>query len=95
MKLSWGARAKVKLSEIHDYIAAHNIEAAAQVVMDIVKAARPLPQFPMLGMASDDPDIRLLQVPGRPYLLPYRVVSNEIEILTVFDQRQERPDQWQ
>ncbi|CAN5244221.1 hypothetical protein BH10PSE7_BH10PSE7_42840 [soil metagenome] len=47
--------------------------------------------FPELGRASDRVDIRLLQVPRTPYLLPYRVIDSDIEILAVFDQRRDRP----
>jgi toxin ParE1/3/4 len=94
VKLSWTKRAVAKLYDIHNYIAERNPDAAGKVVADIVKAAQLLPQFPLLGLASDDPDVRLLQVPGRPYLLPYQVIENEIEILTVFDERQKRPEKW-
>jgi plasmid stabilization system protein ParE len=60
----------------------------------IAAAARRLTVFPQLGRASDRLDIRLLQVPGLPYLLPYRVVEDEIEIVAVFDERMERPPEW-
>jgi hypothetical protein len=35
-----------------------------------------------------------MQVPGLPYLLPYRVSGETIEILAVFDERRERPVEW-
>lgn len=95
MKLSWSKRARDKLNDIHDYIFQRNPDAAGRVVADIVKSAQLLQQFPLLGMVSDDPDVRLLQVPRRPYLLPYQVIDSEIEILTVFDERQKRPENWQ
>lgn len=94
MKLSWAKRASTNLGKIYNYIHERNPDAADRVISDIVKSAQLLPQFPLMGMVSDDPDVRLLQVPGRPYLLPYQVIDGEIEILTVFDERQKRPDSW-
>jgi len=61
---------------------------------DISGAARRLVMFPQLGRPSDHIGIRLLQVPGRHYLLPYRLDGGDIEILAVFDERQERPPEW-
>lgn len=95
MRLIWSVRARVDLAHIHGFIGAKNPRAADVVVAEIVRAAKRLPAYPLLGWASDDVDVRLLQVPRRAYLLPYRIVEGDVEILAVFDERQERPEEWQ
>lgn len=94
MRLIWSENSQADLLGIHRYIAARDPSAAAKVMKAIAAAARRLTVFPQLGRPSDRSDIRLLQMPGMPYLLPYRVVEDEIEIVAVFDERMERPPEW-
>lgn len=94
MRLVWSDRATADLHAIHRYIDAHNPEAARKVMRQIAAAARQLTAFPELGRPAEEPGVRLLQVPGRPYLLPYRTIGPAIEILAVFDERMERPREW-
>ncbi len=94
MRLVWSDRATADLQAIHRYIDAHNPEAAREVMRHIAAAARQLMDFPELGRPAEEPGVRLLQVPARPYLLPYRVVGRVVEILAVFDERMERPREW-
>jgi plasmid stabilization system protein ParE len=82
------------LLSIYRYVAERNPAAAQGIMNDIAGAARLLVRFPQLGRPSDGTGIRLLQVPGRPSLLPYRMADGDIEILGVFDERQERPPEW-
>jgi addiction module RelE/StbE family toxin len=94
MRVDWSDRAVADLHNIHRYIDIHNPTAAQKMMRLIASCARQLERFPELGRPSENPDIRLLQVPNRPYLLPYRVLGNRIEILAVFDERMERPRNW-
>jgi plasmid stabilization system protein ParE len=65
---------------------------AAKLVQRIVRSAEILIDFPRLGKSSQyAAEVRELQVPRLPFLLPYRLKDNRIEILTVFDQRRQRP----
>jgi plasmid stabilization system protein ParE len=79
---------------IYRYIAVRDPFAAEKIMKTIAAAARRLAVFPQLGRPSDRSDVRLLQVPGMPYLLPYRVAEEEIEIIAVFDEWMERPPEW-
>ena len=94
MRLVWSEASQADLLAIHRYIDARNPAAAQKVMQAIETAAQRLTVFPQLGRPSDRSDIRLLQVPGHPYLLPYRVANYEIEIIAVVDERMERPREW-
>ena len=94
MRLRWRPRALNDLNAIFDYIAQFNPAAAEIVVKDIDRAARRLKTLPQLGRPSHKTDLRLLQVPGRPYLLPYSIIGDVIEIFAVVDERRERPPEW-
>jgi toxin ParE1/3/4 len=94
MRLVWSDRATADLHAIFNYIEVRNPSAAHKVMQQIAAAARQLVDFPELGRTAEDPGIRLLQVPSRPYLLPYRIVGRAVEILAVFDERMERPKEW-
>src|SRR5262245_29223019 len=96
MQKVWLPKAQANLSAIHLFIAEEaGGKRAGRVIERIVEAANRLSTFPYLGKQSDsDPDIRELQVAGLPFLLPYRVSGDRVEILRVFHEAQERPDHW-
>ena len=94
MRLVWSENSKADVLGIYHYIASQDTSAAQRLMESIAATARRLSTFPELGRASDRVDIRLLQVPRTPYLLPYRVIDGDIEILAVFDQRRARPPEW-
>ena len=94
MRLRWRPRALDDLNAIFDYIAQFNPAAAEIVVKDIDRAARRLKTLPQLGRPSHETGLRLLQVSGRPYLLPYSIIGEVIEIFAVVDERRERPPEW-
>jgi toxin ParE1/3/4 len=95
VKVNWSKAAIIDLGLIAAFYEVRNPAAAKRLVADIRYCAGILEQFPEAGRAGELDNCRLLQVPGRPYLLPYRIDFNEIEILAVFDQRRERPPEWQ
>lgn len=92
MRLKWRRRANLDFQRIRRHIARANPLAAMQVSRDIQAAADRLVNFPELGHAGEHIGVREMQVPGRPYLLPYRIQGDVIEILAVFDQRRDPED---
>ena len=95
MRLKWERMALLNLHAIHDYICQHDTRAVQNIAQQIQDSAVNLKSFPLLGRPAEIGDVRLLQVPGLPYLLPYRVINDTIHILAVFDERQRRPPEWQ
>ncbi len=94
MRLEWVGTSFADLAGIYAYIAHHNPAAAERVASEIDKSTRMLLLYPQLGRLGLSGNVRLLQVPRLPYLIPYRVDGETIEILAVFDERQQRPDEW-
>ena len=94
MRLIWRPRARRELFAIFEYIAHHDFGAAEGIAAEIDQSAQRLKTFPQLGKPSRDVNVRLLQVPNRPYLLPYQVKRDRVEILAVLDERMKRPPGW-
>ena len=95
MKIIWMPGAVADLNQIGEYINERNPAAAMRVVTDIRSAIERLEQFPQLGYVSQTGNVRLMQIPGRPYLIPYKIVEDRIRIISVFDERRERPENWE
>lgn len=97
MKLVWLPFASFDISSIAEYYeAAASPALATQVVQQIVRSASALTENPHLGRPSESVDgLHEFHVPRLPYLLPYRVIDDRVEILRVFHEAQDRPSAWQ
>jgi toxin ParE1/3/4 len=95
MRIIWSPFANANLEEIHSYYSHRNSKAAAKLLAKIFKSAGNLSHYPNLGKPNRLKTCRLLQVPGTAYLLPYRVIGDRVEIIAVFDQRQDKPKHFQ
>jgi toxin ParE1/3/4 len=95
MRVVWTQSARLDLKEILEFYDRRNPVAARELIKDIQFSASQLEFFPELGRKSEDGKTRLQQVPRRPYLLPYRIVELDVEILAVFDERRQRPGKYQ
>jgi plasmid stabilization system protein ParE len=84
MKVTWTARARTRLAEIHDYIAQDSKPRALAMVERILDRADGLLIAPRSGGRLQtflgDEVRELLE---RPYRIIYRVSATSIEILTV------------
>ena len=94
MKLRWSLRAQRDLRSIKAYLLERNPAAGERIGAEIVRAARRLEVFPQLGRPAHRSNLRLMQVPGLPYLIPYRVNGENVEIVAIFDERMDRPEEW-
>ncbi|HEY6490663.1 MAG: type II toxin-antitoxin system RelE/ParE family toxin [Terracidiphilus sp.] len=92
MRLVWSRRALRRLASIHDYIAKDSPIAAAGVGAAIVEATVRLQQFPLSGRQGRIEGTRELVVPGLPYILPYRIVGEEIQIASVVQTSRQWPE---
>jgi toxin ParE1/3/4 len=96
MKVTWTARARTRLAEIHDYIAQDSKPSALAKVEGMPDRAEALVLTPRSGarlQAFVDDEVR--EVLERPYRIIYRVSATRIEIPTVKHYRQrliDRPD---
>ena len=92
-RVRWTIRALRRLDQIGAFIAKDNPNAAARVVARIVSAADSLAEQPAMGRVGRIRGTRELVLTDIPYLVPYRVVGREIEIITVMHASQKWPRQ--
>ena len=76
--------ALANLEAAADYIAEDKPAAAGRFVQQIFRATELLSRNPAMGRPGRVPGTRELVIPNAPYILPYRVRANAVEILRVF-----------
>jgi toxin ParE1/3/4 len=84
VRVRWLKCALKNLDEEPEYIARDDAEAAAGVVERIATAVDRLATHPALGRPGRVPGTRELVIAGTPYLVPYRVRGETVEILRIF-----------
>ena len=83
MRVRWLRTALANLEAEAEYIA-HDNPAAVRVVTAIKQAVTQLRRYPALGRPGRVSGTRELVVPGTPYIIPYRVRNDAVEVLRVF-----------
>lgn len=83
MTIVWTARARRDAEAIHAYIAQDDPIRAHMVLVTIHQAVERLADFPGLGRPGAKPHTRELVIPRLPYLVPYRVRGETVQILRV------------
>lgn len=71
------------LQAAHEYIAAENKDAAAELVGRILDAVEQLAQYPEMGRKGRIKDTRELVIVNTPFLVAYRVKHGEVQVLAV------------
>ena len=93
MEVRWLDDALADVTEIYRYIAADDPRAAARVVARIQAAVRLLADAPHRGRRGRWPATRELVIPRTPYIVPYRVKGDLIEILRIFHGARRWPEE--
>lgn len=88
----WTARALRDVSSLREYISRERPAAAEQQVELILAAVERLARFPNIGRSGRRTGTRELIVSRTPYLVPYRVRGEFVEVLAVLHGRQRWPD---
>ena len=84
MKIRWLDLAVDDLADIADYIARDNPAAANRIVARLWSAVKSLANQPEIGRPGRVYGTRELIVSCTPFIVPYRIVKSEIQILRVF-----------
>jgi addiction module RelE/StbE family toxin len=92
VRLVYAPRFFRRLEEIRDWIAKDDPRAAIRVVERIRDATRKLAAAPGIGRPGRIPDTRELIVAHIPYIVPYRVKGDTVEVITVLHGAQRWPD---
>lgn len=92
VRLVWTRLSIEDLDSAREYIAAHNPSAAAKTIDRIEAATSALRVFPNLGRWGRVEGTRELVVSGTPFVIPYRVVEERVEILALIHAARRWPD---
>ena len=94
MRVSWLQAALANLEAEAEYIAEDSPAAAGRVVQKMFRAANLLKKNPAMGRPGRVAGTRELVVAGTPYILPYRVRGEAVEILRVFHAARKWPERF-
>ncbi|MDY4315930.1 type II toxin-antitoxin system RelE/ParE family toxin [Pectobacterium actinidiae] len=76
------------------YIAQDHPQAASQFVDEAQRLTESLPQQPAIGRPGRVPGTRELVLMHYPYIIPYRMKDNMLQILRVFHTHRRLPAKW-
>ena len=82
----------LNLDQEASYIAQDNPKAAAEFVLHLRDSTLMLGEQPNLGRPGRIPGTRELVISNLPYILPYRVRNDAVEILRVFHTARKWPE---
>jgi toxin ParE1/3/4 len=91
MKVVWSRRAIQHLVALREYIAQDSERNAALVAKRILDAIDLLQAQPEMGRPGRVVSTRELVVPDTPYIIPYRMRHERLELIAVFHGRQKWP----
>lgn len=83
MRVRWLRKALLNLDQAANYIAQDNPKAAAEFVIHLRDSALMLGEQPNLGRVGRISGTRELVIANYPYILPYRVRNDAVEILRI------------
>ena len=86
--------ARANLTAEAEFIAQDSPAAAERIVLRIVQAVERLKSHPAMGRPGRVAGTRELIVSGTPYIVPYRIRGNAVEIIRVFHSARKWPKQF-
>lgn len=93
MIIKWLDDAVYDLQALRQYIAQDKPSAASRVAKDILKTVNLLSKQPSMGRPGRVHGTRELIISRTPYIVPYRVINNTIEILRVLHGAMQWPEE--
>ncbi len=94
MRIRWTEPAAAALARIQDYIANENPRAAFEVVRRIRTAVSQLAVHPKIGRPGRVHGTYELVINDLPYIVPYRIKKNEVQILSVYHTSWKWPEEF-
>ncbi len=92
MLIRWTEPAATALDRIQDYIANENPRAAFEVALRIRIAVSQLEEHPKIGRTGQVRGTYELVIHDLPYIVPYRIKKNEVQILSVYHSSRKWPE---
>jgi toxin ParE1/3/4 len=95
MIVRWSPQAIDDLASLRDYISEDNPAAAQRIALHIVRNVEQLlSDHPEIGRAGRVPGTRELVIPDTPYIVPYRVRDNHIQVLRIYHGARRWPERF-
>ena len=94
MRVRWTRRSLRALDGIAERIAQDRPLAAGRVVLRIREAVDQLSLYPFLGRSGRVAGTRELIVAGTPFIVPYRIRDDVVEILSVLHAARRWPERF-
>lgn len=94
MKVKWVRLALRDLNDAGEFIAQDNPKAANRVLKRLWDAVQMLADHPHAGHAGRVPGTRELVITGTPFIIPYRVVEDTVQILRVIHGKRKWPNRF-
>ena len=91
MRLRWTRAAITDLAEAYDYIEKDRPDSALRVATVILEQVESLQANPLRGRAGRVDGTRELVIGQYPYIIPYRIHGEEIQLLRVMHDRRNWP----
>ena len=93
MNIEWSPEAIEDLISLRAYIAEESPAGARRIAMRILDVVEDLlPANPHMGRPGRVPGTRELVIPQTPYIFPYRIHRNTVQILRVYHSARRWPD---
>lgn len=90
MRIRWTRRADCDLDAVADHLGGSS--PAHQTVLRIIQVIEHLADHPHLGRPGRIADTRELVISGTPYIVPYRVRDDVVEVLRILHGAMRWPD---
>ncbi|EDF9812412.1 type II toxin-antitoxin system RelE/ParE family toxin [Salmonella enterica subsp. enterica serovar Tennessee] len=94
MEIKWLHKAIANLEAEFRYIAEEDPQAAERFVNEVWRLTQLLKEQPAMGREGRVPETRELILHNYPYIIPYRVRNNTIQVLRVFHTHRRIPTKW-
>lgn len=92
MKVVWSRRAIRHLVFIFDFISKHSEQNAAFAAKRILSSVALLREQPEMGRPGRRFGTRELVIPNTPFIIPYRIKKDSLQLLAVFHGSQKWPN---
>ena len=92
MRVRWTRGAEKNLDEIESYVAQDKPGAAVETVLLVIDTVCLLADNPAMGRPGRVEGTRELIISDTPFIVPYRVRNNVVEVLRVFHHSRKWPD---
>ncbi|NEP03720.1 MAG: type II toxin-antitoxin system RelE/ParE family toxin [Okeania sp. SIO2G4] len=94
MKIVWTRLALNDINSAYEYIVTNNQDAALDTIERIEEAINRLLQYPQMGRVGQISGTRELVISRTPFIVPYRVRDDTLEILGVIHAARQWPERF-